>query len=129
MSLNEAEMTRAAGYLAAANNLLAQRFNYALVAHSMTLTAYATCSGDNADKVVLIAVSSFGFLYAMIQWQITHPLTKRIDALRDATVIHDPIYQHYKTAAGGDRIRGLQSVVVPFGLMILWSLLLLHAIF
>lgn len=128
MALNDDQMTRAAAYLEAANNLLAQRFNYALVAHSMALTAYATCSGNNVDALVQIAVCIFGFVYALIQWQITSPLTKRIDALREATVVDDPIYQHYKTAAGGTRIRGLQSVVVPFGLAALWGTLLLHAV-
>jgi len=128
VTITEQEMERAAGYLEAANNLLAQRFNYALVAHSMALTAYATCSGQNADAVVQIAVASFGLLYALVQFQITYPLTVKIDALRDATVASDPIYQHYKTAAGGFRLRKLQSVAVPWGLVLLWGTLLAHAI-
>ncbi len=122
------DIVRAAGYLAAANDLLAQRFNYALVAHSMALAAYSASAGEKSDPFVQIAVATFGIFYAAIQWQITAPLTKRIDALRNDWVLNDPVYLSYNTAAGGARIRGLQSRVVPLALAILWSALLYHAV-
>ncbi len=124
------EIARAANYLEAANNLLAQRFNYALVAHSMALTAYATCLGvPGKGQFVAIVVSSFGLIYSVIQYLITNPLTRKIDALRGAYLENDPVYAVYKTADGGWRPRGLQSVVVPLLLAIVWSLLLGRAIF
>jgi hypothetical protein len=128
MSTVDDNIVRAAGYLAAANNLLAQRFNYALVAHSMALAAYSTSAGEKGDTFVQIAVAVFGIFYAGIQWQITEPLTKRIDAIRDEWLLQDPVYLTYNTAAGSTRIRGLQSRVVPSALAVLWAALLYHAV-
>ena len=93
----------------------------------MALAAYSASSGPEPDEFVRIAVAAFGFLYALVQWQITAPLTKRIDALRDAWLLDDPVYLTYKTAAGGTRMRGLQSRIVPFALALLWAALLYHA--
>ncbi|MEO7177792.1 MAG: hypothetical protein ABIW83_03020 [Allosphingosinicella sp.] len=120
------EIMRAAGYLQAANDLLAQRFNYSLVAHSMAMTAYATCLDTN--PFVAGVVSIFGAGYALVQYLITSPLTKRIDALRKAYLLKDPVYLVYNKADGGRRPRGLQSILVPFALLALWVILLFYAI-
>ncbi len=123
------EIARAAGYLALANNLLAQRFSYSLVAHSMALAAYATCVGNQVGDEPLAAIflAFGGAAYCWVQWKITHPLSQKIDALRDAYLAHDPVYTVYQLAAGGRRARGLQSVAVPAGLAVLWLLLLVYA--
>lgn len=122
------EIMRAAGYLEAANNLLAQRFNYALVAHSMALAAYSASSGTSRDQFVQVAVAVFGLFYAVVQRQITAPMTKRIDALRNDYLVNDPVYQSYHTAPDAYRLRGLQSQWVPAALGLLWGSLFLHAI-
>ncbi|MDR9779600.1 hypothetical protein [Rhizobium redzepovicii] len=124
------EIIRAAGYFHEANQLLAQRFNYSLVAHSMALTAYATCIGFGSanNPIVAALVAFFGAYYSIVQFIITHPLSKRIDALRAAYLMKDDVYLVYKNAVGGNRPRGVQSVHVPFVLFFCWALLFVYAL-
>ena len=123
------DLVRAAGYLEAANNLLAQRFNYALAAHSMSLIAYATCLlVEEKGEFVAVVVAAFGIFYAVVQYFITAPLARKISALREAYVVNDPVYQAYMNAEGGTRPHGLQSVAVPAALAVVWTLLLWHAL-
>ncbi|MGZ8285710.1 MAG: hypothetical protein ACXW27_06465 [Allosphingosinicella sp.] len=124
---NQQEIARAAGYLQAANDLLAQRFNYSLVAHSMAMTAYATCVSDH--PFVAGVVSVFGSGYALVQYLITSPLTHRIDALRAAYLLNDPVYVTYHKAEGGKRPRKLQSTLVPAALFVLWTILLAYVLY
>ena len=130
MEPTQDEISRAAGYFHEANQLLAQRFNYSLVAHSMALTAYATCIGFGSanNPIVATLVAFFGAYYSIVQFIITHPLSKRIDALRAAYLMKDEVYLVYKNAVGGNRPRGVQSIQVPFVLFFCWAVLLFYAL-
>lgn len=125
MPPSAAEIARAWEYLAAANNLLAQRFNYALVAHSMALAAYATCV--SSEPIVSLTVAVGAILYCIVQFKITYPLSKKIDALRAAYLSHDIVYRVYQEEMKGKRTRGLQSVAVPAGLSCVWGILIIIA--
>ena len=120
------EIGRAWAYLAAANSLLAQRFNYALVAHAMALAAYAACVAG--VPLVSLVVATAALLYCFVQYKITYPLSRRIDALREAYLLNDPVYRAYHGAPGGNRRRQLQSIVVPAGLALMWTALIAIAL-
>ncbi|MGM5056360.1 hypothetical protein [Rhizobium sp. 862_C5_N1_2] len=129
MDITQEKIDRAANYFHQANQLLAQRFNYSLVAHSMALAAYATCIGfdPNDQPFVSLIVACFGAYYAIVQYVITNPLSKRIDALRKTYLMKDDVYLVYKDAVGGSRPRGIQSIQVPFVLFGCWAILSVYS--
>lgn len=120
------EIGRAAGYLRDANQLLAQRFSYSLVAHSMALTAYATSIASIDYQLVALIVALFGLYFARIQFTITYRLSKKIDALREEYLERDPVYLVYKLAKGGSRRREIQTVEVPLMLGVMWISLIMY---
>ncbi|MCK8782602.1 hypothetical protein M0654_21775 [Rhizobium sp. NTR19] len=122
------EIARAAGYLSEANQLLAQRFSYSLIAHSMALTAYATAIVGQRESFIAFIVAVFGLYFAHVQFAITHTLSKKIDALRERYLEHDAVYLVYKRASGGSRRRGIQTVEVPTMIAAMWTVLIAYTV-
>lgn len=120
------QKTRAWDFYKHADNLLASRLGYVMVAQSMLLTAFATVfsSATSAQStIVQLVISLFGIWLSYIQYLLSRSLVAKLDAMK-AILIKDTVARVWFNSKPG-RPRGLQSRYVPFALFLVWTLLLM----
>jgi len=119
------EIQRAWEYYRAANELLAARFNYSMVAHAMALTAYSAVIAGKPTPAVAAIVAGFGVFFSWVQWTITRGLAEKLRVLRGEYLVQDPVYLRYNSV--GRRNPGTQTGVVPTVLALMWTILFGYA--
>ena len=127
----ESELRRAWEYHKCADEILASRMNYGMVAQSMLLVSYMTmflATGGIAwlPPFVQGIVASFGLWYSVRQSAMAQELTKRMEFLRKSYLVRlDPIYDKYLNI---DPLpHGSYQLRLFPGLWTLWGAMLLIA--
>jgi hypothetical protein len=127
------QLQRAWEYHKAADELLAARMNYGLVAHSMFLVSYATifASGDHKThwfRFVEALISGLGLWYSLVLNGSVWALNKRIAFLKTTYLEPlDPVYASYMRVAPSSA-RHLRQRHLPIALALVWTALLISAI-
>ena len=129
----EERLKRAWEYHKAADELLAARMNYGLVAHSMFLVSYATlfAAGDHTThwfRFVEALISGLGLWYSFVLNGSVWTLNNRMAFLKTAYLEPlDPVYASY-TRIAPSSARRLRQRHLPIALGLVWLSLLITAI-
>jgi len=121
-----------------ADNLLAQRMNYGMVAQAMLLLSFVTLFVYQKDigaiyGLLLEAIISFsGVSYSSFQYYRTHTLSRRLDFLRHQYLKDDPVWVDYSMVRSPDAWLNMDLRInqyqVPKGLIFVWLALLFVAL-
>ena len=135
-SEQETDRRRAWDYHKAADELLAARVSYGLVAHSMFLVSFATifAAGENKSwwlvVLVEIVIAALGLLYSVVLSFSMWTLNKRMEFLQSTYLRPlDPMYARYLDAAPSSQRWLFRQRNLPKALGIAWAVLLVSAIF
>ena len=122
----EDEVRRAWEYHKAADELLAQRMSYGMVAQSMLIVSFVTiASADHSGRPWLtyleIVISLLGFWYSAVQHSTTRALIRGLDRLKEAYLVPlDSIYADYLNAVRRHNRRRLHQRYVALSLALAW---------
>jgi hypothetical protein len=127
MTPEEREELRSAWeYHKAADELLAQRMSYGMVAHSMLIVSFVTiAAADHRNRpwlsLIGVAISLLGFWYSAVQYSTIRSLIRGLDRMKDTYLIRrDPVYADYLNAIRHDNKWRLHQRHVPLSLAAAW---------